>query len=254
MNLILSLIIPLTLTLTALFRKAHSSLRQYRQKRCITHITNMICNTEGICAEGLMHLQQRFSTNTLHASFHTVVGTFRGRVIDHTLLLGEACGLSFHPILRRPDHAIVHISKIGRPLTLCEAAHLTATLVANNSPIAYTPLLSSRNRNLQLIGLNLVYRFGFIDAEHLVNHLVVSDEPTISDLAIHTLCAICGDMCSRGIINHFERLSAHRRHALLRHAVLSCYTPQSISHLLSDEEKQEFEGRVSSYKCSILCS
>ena len=139
-----------------------------------------------------MHLQQRFSTNTLHASFHTVVGTFRGRVIDHTLLLGEACGLSFHPILRRPDHAIVHISKIGRPLTLCEAAHLTATLVANNSPIAYTPLLSSHNRNLQLIGLNLVYRFGFIDAEHLVNHLVVSNEPTISDLAIHTLCAICG--------------------------------------------------------------
>jgi hypothetical protein len=40
----------------------------------------------------------------------------------------------------------------------------------------------------------------------------------------------------------------------VRHAVQSCYSPQSLAHLLNRQEQQEFEGRVSSYKSSILCS
>lgn len=254
MGFILSLIMPSALLLTALLRGAHLSLQRRQQRRCISSIIRVLHNTEPLEQEEFLHLRRQHSAATLGRVFATITATFRGPIVEEALRIGNSCNLSFHAILRRPDHAIVYVSRVKRALSLCEVAHLTATLVANNAPVAYTPLLSSRNRNLQLVGLYIVYHFGFVDAEHLVQQMVGSREPTVATLAIHTLCSICGDMRTRGVIAHFERLSAPRRLALMRHAVQSCYSPQSVAHLLNTQERHEFEGRVSSYKCSILCS
>lgn len=253
MNTILSLLMPTAFIVTALLRKGYFTLQGEWQRRCLSRVVKMIENGEARQQKPISHLR-RFPPKVLCTSLDTIIHTLRGDTTDDAIHLGEACNISFHAILRRPDHAIVYIARVERPITLCEAAHLTSTLLANNTPMAYTPLLSSRNRNLQLVGLHLVYHFGFVDAEHLIQQMVANGEPTISTLALHTLCSICGNMRTHRVVSHFEGLSEHRRLAIVRHAVQSCYSPHSLAHLLTRQEQQEFEGRVSSYKSSILCS
>lgn len=248
MNIALSLLMPLAFTLTALLHRAHAARRRHLQRRSIVRIAEVISGRRAVAELG------HTSPKVLHSSLYTVINTLRGEAVDEAIRIGERYNIRFHAILRRPDHAIVHISKVKRPLSLCEAAHLTAALIANNSPVAYTPLLSSRNRNLQLIGLNLVYHFGFTDAEPLVQRMTTSAEDTISELALHTLCAINGNICTRRVAAHFAAMHRIRRRATLRHLVNTCYSTHSVAHLLTAQELHEFEGRVSSYKCSILCS
>lgn len=254
MSIFLSLLMPATLLVTALIRKGYFALHTERQRRCLSHIVRVVGGGREVQPKPLLRLRRHYSRREVCTSLDTIAHTLRGSAIEGVIRVGEACDISIHSILRRPDHAVVYVANMQRPLSLCEAAHLTSTLLANNAPIAYTPLLSSRNRNLQLVGLHLVYHFGFIDAEHLIQQMVASREPTISVLALHTLCSICGNMRTRGVVAHFERLSERRRLAIVRHAVQSCYSPQSLAHLLNRQEQQEFEGRVSSYKSSILCS
>lgn len=254
MNITLSLLTPITLIVATMIHHIRTRLTNHQQRRCIAHIGALIGRDHTPQKGEIAQLRRRYTSSTIQAAINTVIRSLRGAAVERAIVIGKGCNLQILPILHRPDHAIVYISKIGRQLSLCEIAHLTSMLVAYNAPLAYTPLLSSRNHNLRLIGLYLVYHFGFVDAERLVQHALQTKEPTISNVAAHTLCSICGNLHTHRVVSHFEHLSAHHRHALLRHAVQACYSPQSVAHLLSAREREEFEGRVSSYKCSILCS
>ena len=252
-SIFIALLTPATLAIASLTHHQHKRLQLRNRGRCVAHIAHLLSCRETPNEADIEVLRRRYSPSTLCHVLNFAIHTLRGDCIERIVFIGHECHLTINPIIINPDHAVGYIAEIERPLSLCEVAEATSTLLASTCPIAYTPLLSSRNRNLQLMGLYLVYHFGFVDAEHLVRRALNSKEPTIANLALHTLCSICGNMRTPSVVAHFEQITPRYRRVIMRHAVQSCYSPSSVAHLFTQEEQREFMARISSYKCSILC-
>ena len=154
----------------------------------------------------------------------------------------------------RPDRAIQYITRFNSSLTLCEVAILTQLLRRAGAPIAYTPLLSSQNRNLQLIGIYLSEQFSIVDAEPHLQRLAESEDAEVSYMALQTLCSIRGDISTSQVKRALERLAPHGRNSFILHAVHNCYSLRSCSHLLTGEERTLFSQRINSYKCRMICN
>lgn len=251
--LLLSLLTPTVLVVASIAQRHHTKARQREQGRCFTHIAHLLRRDEMPDNDNIKRLLRHHTASTVCATLNYSLRTLRGGATGRIVAIGRACNLHINPIVLNPDHAIRHIADIQRRLSLCEVAHISSSLLANGCPIAYTPLLTSHNHNLQLIGLYLVYHFGFVDAEPLVRRILNANEPSISHLAMHTLCSISGNMHAQSVTSHFEQLSPPHRKELLRHAVQSCYSHRGISRLFNEEECREFAARISSYKCTIPC-
>ena len=120
--------------------------------------------------------------------------------------------------------------------------------------IAYTPMLASENRNLQLIGVYLAESLLAVDAETYLQRLVASPDYEVAHAGLYALCAIRGDIASRSSHLAIERLTPLHRAAFLRHAVQSCYSLSSCARLLTAKERTQFTQRIDSYKCRIVCN
>jgi LemA protein len=68
-------------------------------------------------------------------------------------------------IASHPERAIGYIAKLKAPLSLYEVAILTQLMRRAGTPIAYTPLLLSDNRNLQYTGIYICAQLAIVDAE-----------------------------------------------------------------------------------------
>lgn len=154
----------------------------------------------------------------------------------------------------RPDRAVRYIARFDKSFSLFEVALLTQLLRRTGAPIAYTPLLLSQNRNLQLVGIYLSGHFSIVDAEPHLQRLAESEDEEVSYMALQTLCAIRGDISTRQVGTAMQRLLLHQRHSFLLHAVQNCYSLRSCSHLLAREERTLFAQRVNSYKCQMVCN
>lgn len=154
----------------------------------------------------------------------------------------------------RPEQAIRHIANIKTPLSLYEVALLAQMIHRAGAPIAYTPLLLSENRNLQLIGINLCESFAIVDAEPHLQALTASLDQEIAIAALFALCSLRGDLATTQVKAGMARLAPHLRGAFIRHALRSCYSLRSCVHLLSKEEALRFSQRIASYKSRIICN
>lgn len=157
-------------------------------------------------------------------------------------------------IASRPERAIWYITQFDAPLTLHEVAILAHLMRRVGAPIAYTPLLTSQNRNLQLIGIYISNHFSIPDAEPHLQQLVESDECEIAYIALHTLCSIRGDISSQSVGYALRQLAPFQRATFIRHAVMKCYSLRPCAQFLSREEQTLFSQRISSYKCRISCN
>ena len=157
-------------------------------------------------------------------------------------------------VAAHPDRAIRYITKFDTALTWYEAALLTQLMRRTGAPIAYTPLLTSHNRNLQLIGIYLCDHFSIVDAESHLQLLAESNDSELSYMALLTLCSIRGDIASPYANSALLRLMPYQRMTFIRHAVQACYSLRSCAKLLSRQERAIFAQQIDSYKCRIVCN
>lgn len=157
-------------------------------------------------------------------------------------------------VAARPDRAMRYIMRFSTSLTLREVAILTQLLRRAGAPIAYTPLLLSQNRNLQLLGIYLSGHFSIVDAEPHLQRLVESEDNEVSYMALQTLCSIRGDMSTAQVGKAVKRLAPHERNSFILYAVQNCYSLRSCSHLLTSEERRLFAQLMNSYKCRMVCN
>lgn len=157
-------------------------------------------------------------------------------------------------IATKPELAIRHIANIKASLSLYEAALLSQMIHRAGAPIAYTPLLISENRNLQLIGIYLCENLAIVDAERHLQRLTTSEDREIAQNALFALCSLRGNLAVPQVEECVSRLTPHIRAAFIRHTVHSCYSLRSCSHLLNKKEALRFSQRIGSYKCRFLCN
>lgn len=157
-------------------------------------------------------------------------------------------------IASHPERAIGYIAKLKAPLSLYEVAILTQLMRRAGTPIAYTPLLLSDNRNLQYTGIYICAQLAIVDAEEHLQRLISSGDGEISLAALNTLCSLRGDLTTPSARLAISRLTPPLRQAFIRHAVQSCYSLQSCAQLLDSDERRQFSQRVESFKCRIICN
>ncbi len=154
----------------------------------------------------------------------------------------------------RPDRAVQYIARFKSPLSRYEVAVLTQLLQRTGAPIAYTPLLASQNRNLQMIGIYLSGYFSIVEAESHLQRLTESIDEEVAYMALQTLCSLRGKLSTPQVENGLRHLSLHLRHSFILHAVQNCYSLPSCAHLLTAEERTLFTQQLNSYKCRIVCN
>ena len=153
-----------------------------------------------------------------------------------------------------PQRAIRCLTRIDIPLTIYEVAIFAKLLYRVGVPIAYTPMLTSQNHNLQLIGIYLAESFSAVDAELYLQQLASSHDYEVAHAALYALCAIRGNIASELSSCAIKQLTPLHRAAFLRHAVQSCYSLSSCAQLLTKVERTQFAQRIDSYKCRIVCN
>ena len=157
-------------------------------------------------------------------------------------------------ISSRPEYAMRYISQLQHDLSLYEVALLAELLRRRSGAIAYTPLLTSENRNLRLLGVYIVQSLLAVDAEAYLQQISIGDDYELALSALHTLCSIRGNIASSSVRHLFNSLPHCHRNLFLRNAVQACYSTRACASLLNSEEYTRLIGRINSYKCRIVCN
>jgi hypothetical protein len=157
-------------------------------------------------------------------------------------------------VAARPDRAMKYLAKYNLSLSLHEVAMIAHLMRRAGAAVAYTPMLTSRNCNLQMVGIYLVHHFELVDAEPHLQRLLHSEDEEVAYMALQALCAIRGDISTPQVGRVLQQLAPHLRHAFILRAVHNCYSLRSCAHHLSREECAIFSRRINSYKCRIVCN
>lgn len=263
---IISLILPLLVVTIYLVHIVRKRVVSYAISRCVVHISAMIVAKEEPSDEEMSSLRTKFTKGVIDDAVVYISDHISGRSLNRLSLIMEVCEVAYTSIFHKrfgeiatlieayPDRAIRYIARLDYSLSWYDVALLVQLMRRAGTPIAYTPLLMSQNRNLQLIGLYLCEYFSFADAEPHLQRLVASEDMEISYISLLSLCSIRGNISTQQVGGGLERLLPYQRAAFLRHAVQACYSLRSCSHLLNRAECRLFSQRINSYKCQIVCN
>ncbi len=262
----LAFALPLIVVVTQAIYSAGRRVRSYAKVQCVERIVAMMLCKEEPSDREMRTLRMLFPLGTIVDAVNFISENTYGATLHRLSLIAEVCRLECSPLRNTPlgdtatfmeaypDHAIRYIARIDTPLSWHEVALLSQIMRRRGAPIAYTPLLMSQNRNLQLIGLYLCQHFSIVDAEPHLQRLVGEAESDIAYTALLSLCAIRGNISTRQVGALLANLPPHHRAAFIRHAVQACYSARSCARHLSREENRLFAQRINSYKCQIVCN
>ncbi len=238
----------------------------YATTQCVAHISAMIVADEEPSDAEMRILRMRFTRGTICRALTFISEHTYGGVLNRLSAIVEVCEVDYTSkfyerfgeiatlVEAYPDRAIRYVTRLDRALSWYDVALLTQLMRRAGTPIAYTPLLISDNRNLQLIGLYLCEHFLIVDAEPHLQQLVGSEDSEISYIALLSLCSIRGDISTQQVGGAWERLQPNQRVAFLRHASQACYSLRSCANLLNKAECRLFSQRINSYKCQMVCN
>ncbi len=262
----IALTLPLLMVAAHIISYTYSLIRNSLRERCIARIVRMMIRNEEPTDKEIHALQWIFSHSTIAYAAGFISEHLYGNAIHRLRLITEVCEVDFSFaenselndisafIEAYPDQAILYIARLNSPLTWHEVARLTQLLRRTGVSIAYTPLLISKNRNLQLIGIYLCQLFTIFDAEPHLQRLAISEDEEVAYMALLTLCSVRGDISSPQTGSSLARMMTHQRTAFVRHAVQACYSLQSSAPHLSAEERRLFRQQLNSYKSQIVCN
>lgn len=262
----IALAAPLLTVVTQMTLSIHRYLGRHLKTRCIARISRMIVAIEEPTDREMRTLRWLFPLGTIAKSAMFISEHLYGKARHRLALIAEVCEVDYSPlhssqlydiatfIEAYPGCSIKYIARLERDISWYEAALLSQLMCRTGAPVAYTPLLISQNRNLQLIGIYLCEIFKSVDAEPYLQRLAESGDEDVAYMALLTLCSIRGDISTPQVGCALSQCSSHQRAAFVRHSVQACYSPQSCAAHLSDEEQALFIQHLSSYKCKIVCN
>lgn len=265
-EILLAVAMPMLVVATQAVHTLRTHLITYAKARCITRMASMMVTPNEPSDEEMCALRQHYSASTLLNAVAFISEHTLGNGLNRLALIVEVCNIAYAPMrhsrLREtailieayPQHAIKHLARLGTPLTWYEVATLIHIMRRAGVPIAYTPMLTSQNRNLQLIGLYLCEHFSIVDAEPHLQRLAASSDREIAYIALMTLCSVRGNISTPHVEQALSQLTPHQRLSFIRHAVQSCYSLRSCAQHLTSRERSMFKGRINSYKCRIVCN
>lgn len=154
-----------------------------------------------------------------------------------------------------PSTAISTIASLPYNLTSFDIARIIMLLRRGILPIAYEPLLTSENRNLQMLGLAIVRNFGIeIADKHLQNIIFSSTDYTITREALYTLSSLGRPLGRAKIRQRITSMPQHHRKELCRHLTHAGYSLAALRTLFDQSEMPYTESLIKSYKRSLECS
>jgi hypothetical protein len=258
--------LALALPVVAVVAQAAYSLRHRfcvsRRARCVGRIARLV--VDGEC--DVTDLRRHHLRSTIVESMCFVSEYIYGVTYDRLCEVAARCEVELLPrspmhlervamvVAERPERAIRYVATLEDELSWHDAALLFQLMRRTGAPIAYTPLLLSENRNLQLLGIYLCAHFSVVDAEPLLQRLVQSEDDDVGRAALYTLCSLKGDISTRQVTLAISRMAPHHRLALMRHMVQACYSLRSCPVQFTHEERARMAGIISSYKCKIVCN
>lgn len=262
----IALVLPLLAAAAQTTLSLRRTLRSRLRARCVAQIARVVVVSEGRYDEELGRLQRLYMRGTIAESVSFASEYIYGGTHDRLIAIADRCGVRWHPccgrrlqgvakdIVAQPERAIGYIAELEEPLSWGDVASLMQLLRRTGAPIAYTPLLMSQSRNLQLLGLYICSHFAIADAEPLLQRLVASADREVARAALFTLCALRSDIATPRVALAISRFPLHHRSLLVRHIVQACYSVQSCARILSLEERQLLAERINSYKSKIACN
>lgn len=262
----IALATPLLTIATQMTLSAHRYIGRHLRTRCIARISRMIVASEEPTDREIRTLRWLFPLGTIAQAARFISEHIYGIAHHRLALIAEVCEMEYSPLYNSqlydiatfieayPDCSVKYIARLERSLSWYEAALFSQLMCRTGAAIAYTPLLTSQNRNLQLIGVYLCELFKIVDAEPYLQQIAESEDEDLAYMALLTLCSIRGDITTAQVSCALSRCSEYQRAAFVRHAVQACYSLQSCSAHLSDEEQALFTQHLSSYKCQIVCN
>lgn len=155
-----------------------------------------------------------------------------------------------------PRSAVRLIAEYPQPLNPMETAELTSMLQRGMLPLAYAPLLESANRNLRMLGLNIVRACNICEAEHRLLGMIADGESVpdeCRDEAIETLVALHLPVFHRTVTDRIRSMPQDRRRALFRRLVAEGYSAAALNRIAEGEELSYIESFAASYKRSLVC-
>lgn len=153
-----------------------------------------------------------------------------------------------------PSAALRLLAGYPEPLTAVEIAAVVALLCRGILPIAYEPLVGSPNRNLRMLGLAIVRRFGIVEAEPLLLQAVAADPSSETGCeALYVLCALHCRLSRARVMRRIGGMPPDERRALLRFMAQEGYSARALALLFEAEDRPYFESLVDSYKRRIVC-
>ena len=238
----------------------------YTITKCVAQVTAMIVAKEEPSDEEMRSLRYRFTKGTIRKATTFISEHIYGKSLNRLSVIVEVCEVACTPLFYErfgeiatlieayPEQAIRYIARLDYPLSWYDVALLSQFIRRAGTPIAYTPLLTSQNRNLQFLGLYLCEHFSIVDAEPHLQRLADSEDMEISYMSLLSLCSIRGDISTQQVGRTLRRLLPYQRATFLRHAVHGCYSLRSCAHQLNRAECRLFSQRINSYKCQIVCN
>ncbi len=154
-----------------------------------------------------------------------------------------------------PSRAISTIASLPYRLRHSDIVRIITLLRRGILPIAYEPLLASRNTNLQLLGIAIVRTFGLTIAERqLLQIITSSSEPSITREALYTLASIGGSLHRKSIRHRIHSLPPALRKELCRHLTREGYSPSTMRTIFPPDEAAYSEALTESYKRNLECT
>lgn len=151
-----------------------------------------------------------------------------------------------------PSTAIATLSSLTFNLSAFDIARIIMLLRRGILPIAYEPLLSSENRNLQMLGLAIVRNFGIeIADKQLQNIIATSKEYSVTREALYTLSSLGRPLGRVKIRNKIASMPQHYRKELCRHLTHEGYSLAALRTLFNHSEMLHTEALIRSYKRNL---
>jgi len=159
--------------------------------------------------------------------------------------------LSRMPVDEKTVRAVERYTHSRNRLSYFELSEVLRMLRQNVQPVDYEPLILSPNRNLRMLGLSVVWRFGIEDAEEILLRIVAENRSEESVGAMYVLCTLHSVITRPEVEKFVGGMNPVQRRVLLRYIARQGYSANALQVFIPEEEKRYYVSLVDSYKLNV---
>ncbi len=150
--------------------------------------------------------------------------------------------------------ALRALAEYEMPLTGFEIVEIVALLRRGLLPVACEPLLVSSNRNLQIVGINIVREFGIEEVRPMLLEIAASNrDREVAQEALYALVDMHSSLTHRKIAYSVRHLADVERRQLCHRLAYEGYSASLLGYLFGGREQDYAELLVATYKRRIVC-